>query len=78
MKITIHLFHLGGETIAAIERNNRNKRYRHVTPASQARLSMYVFVRAEHFRILPYVLGFVGWMAQGKGEVPFDPQKREG
>lgn len=54
--------------VARIMRNGRDKCYCHVTPASRARIGMYVFRRIKRFHVEPYVIGLVGWTADSDEE----------
>ena len=67
-QVRIELLHLTDRVVARIERNGRDKNYHRVTPASRARVGMYVFMHAKRFRIWPYVTGIVGWIAESAEE----------
>ena len=64
----IALFHLGDRVAARIKRNGRDKFYHHVTPASRARLGMYIFRRPGRFHVEPFVTDIVGWTADSNEE----------
>lgn len=61
----VELFHLEEYgAVARIERGSRVRRYIRVTPASRARLGMYVFRCLSNFTVVPFVTGCVGWTAE--------------